>query len=54
MNEQNEPPNRGSEAGLNELRRFGSASESLFRRLYGGLNRRRQLEAELLQERAHS
>ncbi len=38
--------------GLNEVDRFGSASESLFRRLYRGLSRRQQLEDELRQQRA--
>ena len=38
-------------AGLGEVHRFGSASESLFRRLYRGLNRRRQLEEELSRQR---
>ena len=39
-------------AGLGEVHRFGSASESLFRRLYRGLNRRRQLEEDLRRQRA--
>ncbi len=39
-------------AGLGEVHRFGSASESLFRRLYRGLNRRQQLEEELRRQRA--
>ncbi len=33
--------------GLGEVHRFGAAGESLFRRLYRGLNRRQQLEEEL-------
>ena len=44
--------NGEANAGLNEVHRFGSASESLFRRLYRGLNRRRQFEAALRQQRA--
>ena len=44
--------NSEANAGLNEVHRFGSASESLFRRLYRGLNRRRQLEEELRQQSA--
>ena len=39
-------------AGLGEVHRFGSASESLFRRLYSGLNRRQRLEDELRRQRA--
>ncbi len=39
-------------AGLGEVHRFGSASESLFRRLYRGLNRRGQLEEDLQRQRA--
>ena len=37
---------------LGGIHRFGTASESLFRRLYSGLNRRRQLEAELRGQRS--
>lgn len=43
--------NSEANAGLNDVHNFGSASESLFRRLYRGLNRRR-LEDELRQQRA--
>ena len=38
-------------ADLGDVHRFGSASESLFRRLYRGLSRRRQLEHELQRQR---
>jgi len=41
-----------AQAGLRELHRYGSASESLFRRLYRSFNRRRSLEHELQQQRA--
>ena len=36
---------------LGDVHRFGAASESLFRRLYRGLSRRRQLERELQSQR---
>ena len=36
---------------LGDVHRFGAASESLFRRLYHGLGRRRQLERELRRQR---
>ncbi len=52
MNDMQSVSNSEANAGLNEVHRFGSASESLFRRLYRGLNRRRQLEEELRQQRA--
>ena len=46
---------RGSQgevnADLGDVHRFGRASESLFRRLYRGLSRRRQLELELQRQR---
>ncbi|MDE2749818.1 MAG: ATP-binding protein [Chloroflexota bacterium] len=38
-------------ADLGDVHRFGQASESLFRRLYRGLSRRRQLEFELQRQR---
>ncbi|MDE2854541.1 MAG: ATP-binding protein [Chloroflexota bacterium] len=38
-------------ADLGDVHRFGQASESLFRRLYRGLGRRRQLEFELQRQR---
>lgn len=38
-------------ANLGDVHRFGQASESLFRRLYRGLSRRRQLELELQRQR---
>ena len=38
-------------ANLGDVHRFGQASESLFRRLYRGLSRRRQLEFELQRQR---
>lgn len=38
-------------ADLNDVHRFGAASESLFRRLYRGLSRRQQLENELRRQR---
>ncbi len=44
--------NSEANAGLNDAHRFGSASESLFRRLYRGLSRRRLLEDELRRQRA--
>ena len=44
--------NSEANAGLNEVHRFGSASESMFRRLYRGLNRRQQFEDELRRQRA--
>ena len=52
MNNMPSVSNSETNAGLNEVHRFGSASESLFRRLYRGLNRRRELEDELRQQRA--
>lgn len=52
MNDMQGVSNNEANAGLNAAHRFGSASESLFRRLYRGLNRRRQLEEELRQQRA--
>ena len=52
MNDMQGVSNNEAKAGLNEVHRFGSASESLFRRLYRGLNRRRRLEEELRQQRA--
>lgn len=52
MNDKQGLPNSGANAGLNEVHRFGSASESLFRRLYRSLGRRRELEAELQRQRA--
>ena len=44
MTEAKQQPKSEANAGLNEAHRFGSASESLFRRLYRSLNRRQQLE----------
>ena len=38
-------------ADLNDVHRFGAASESLFRRLYRGLSRRQHLETELRRQR---
>ena len=52
MNELQDASNREANAGLNDVHNFGSASESMFRRLYRGLNRRRQLEEELRRQRA--
>lgn len=52
MNEAPSQTNGEFNAGLGEVHRFGSASESLFRRLYRGLNRRQQLEEELRRQRA--
>lgn len=52
MNQAPSQTNGELNAGLGEVHRFGSASESLFRRLYRGLNRRRQLEEELRRQRA--
>ena len=54
MNEAPSQSNGDANAGLGEVHRFGSASESLFRRLYRGLNRRRQLEEELRRQRANA
>lgn len=51
MNESPSQTNGELNAGLGEVHRFGSASESLFRRLYRGLNRRRQLEDEVRRQR---
>lgn len=50
----NEAPRQASgeaNADLNDIHRFGAASESLFRRLYRGLSRRQQLEHELRRQR---
>lgn len=52
MNEMPSQANGELNTGLGEVHRFGSASESLFRRLYLGLNRRQQLEEELRRQRA--
>ncbi len=52
MNETPSQANGELNTGLGEVHRFGSASESLFRRLYRGLNRRQGLEEELLRQRA--
>lgn len=52
MNNAREQTSAAATASLNEAHRFGGASESLFRRLYRGLSRRRQLEDELRQQRA--
>ena len=52
MNDMQGVSNSEANASLNEVHRFGSASESLFRRLYRGLNRRRQLEEEVRRQRA--
>ena len=52
MNELPRQVNGELNTGLGEVHRFGSASESLFRRLYRGLNRRQQLEVELQRQRA--
>ncbi len=54
MNQAPSQTNGELNAGLGEIHRFGSVSESLFRRLYRGLNRRQQLEAELRRQRAHA
>ncbi|MCE2472561.1 MAG: PAS domain-containing sensor histidine kinase [Anaerolineae bacterium] len=51
MNQRPSQTNGELNAGLGEVHRFGSASESLFRRLYRGLNRRGQLEEELRRQR---
>lgn len=51
MNEASSQSNGEFNAGLGEVHRFGSASESLFRRLYRGLNRRQQLEEEVSRQR---
>ncbi len=51
MNDMQGMSNSETNAGLNEVHRFGSASESLFRRLYRGFNWRRQLEEELSRQR---
>lgn len=47
MEEGRREASSGRNAGLNEVHRFGRASESLFRRLYRRLNRRQQLEFEV-------
>lgn len=52
MNELPSQTNGELNTGLGEVHRFGSASESLFRRLYRGLNRRQQLEEDLRRQRA--
>ena len=52
MNDLQGASNSEANAGLNDVHNFGSASESMFRRLYRGLNRRRQLEEELRRQRA--
>ena len=54
MNSVDEQAGREANSGLNQVHRFGSASESLFRRLYAALSRRRQLEDELRQARAQA
>ena len=54
MNQTSSHSNGELNAGLGEVHRFGSASESLFRRLYRGLNRRQQLEEELRRQRAQA
>ena len=47
MNDLPRESNGDVNATLGEVHRFGTASESLFRRLYRGLSRRQQLEHEL-------
>ena len=51
MNETPRANNGDVNAGLGDVHRFGTASESLFRRLYRGLSRRNQLERDLQQQR---
>ena len=51
MNQAPGQTNEELNASLGEVHRFGSASESLFRRLYRGLNRRQRLEDELRRQR---
>ncbi len=51
MNEAPRQTHGEANADLNDVHRFGAASESLFRRLYRGLSRRRQLEDELRRQR---
>lgn len=51
MNEAPRQAHGEANADLNDVHRFGAASESLFRRLYRGLSRRQQLEHELLRQR---
>ena len=51
MNEASHQSPGETNAGLNDVHRFGAASESLFRRLYRGLSRRQQLEQELQRQR---
>jgi len=47
----NDLPHRSNNADLDDVHRFGAASESLFQRLYRGLSRRGQLEDELRRQR---
>ena len=50
----NEAPRQSlgeANADLNDVHRFGAASESLFRRLYRGFSRRQQLEHELRRQK---
>lgn len=51
MNEAPGQTHGEANADLNDVHRFGAASESLFRRLYRGLSRRQQLEDELRRQR---
>lgn len=51
MNEAPRQTHGEANADLNDVHRFGAASESLFRRLYRGFSRRQQLEDELRRQR---
>ncbi len=51
MNEAPRQTHGEANAELNDVHRFGAASESLFRRLYRGFSRRQQLEDELRRQR---
>ena len=51
MNDLPRESNDEFNADLGDVHRFGTASESLFRRLYRGLSRRQQLEHELQRQR---